>query len=335
MTSPVCWPGQPRCRMADLAAPQAEAPVGTGRILVVDDTPQNIRLLEAILAPRGYEIVAAESGQQALDLVESSQPDLVLLDIVMPGMDGYEVCRQLRRDPATEMLPVVMITASGNEQKVKAIEAGADDFVVKPLDQQELLTRVASLLRIKRYHDTIMAQSRVLAELSTGLEQRVAQQVEGIERLARLRRFLPPQVVDVIISSGDATIVESHRRDVTVVVCGLQGFTAFSETASPEDVMAVLREHHAALGELAFAFGGTLDRFVADEVTVLFNDPLPCDDPPGDAVRMAVDMRDRVARLSAGWRRQGHELDFVAGIAMGYATLGKIGFDKRFDYGAV
>ena len=318
--------------MAEDRSPTPEEPA---RILVVDDTPQNIRLLEAVLTPRGYEVLAAGSGQQALDMVEGTRPDLVLLDVVMPGMDGYEVCRQLRREPATRMLPVVMITASGNEQKIKAIEAGADDFIAKPLDQQELLARVTSLLRIKRYHDTIEAQARELAELSASLEARVKEQVGEIERLDRLRRFLPPQVVDLIVSSGDESIVDSHRRDITVVVCGLHGFTAFSETAQPEEVMSVLRDYHAAVGELGFAFGGTLDRFAADEVTVLFNDPLPCDDPPRTAVEMALAIRDQVARLSAGWRRQGHDLDLVAGMAMGYATVGKVGFDRRFEYGAV
>lgn len=306
------------------------------RILVVDDTPQNIRLLEAILAPRGYSIRGVESGQEALSLLEEAQPDLVLLDVVMPGMDGYEVCQHIRADARWRTLPVVMITASGNEQKIKAIEAGADDFITKPLDQQELLARVASLLRIKQYHDTIATQARELAELSRTLEVRVEQQVEELERLHLLRRFLPPQVAELIMSSGDdETLVESHRRDITVVACGLQGFTAFSEIAEPEVVMAVLNEYHAVLGELAFAFGATLDRFVGDEVTLLFNDPLPCDDPPGQAVRMAVAMRQQLVGPSQRWRRLGHELDFVAGIAMGYATLGKIGFERRFDYGAV
>src|SRR5947208_1225479 len=189
--------------MAEDRSPTPEEPA---RILVVDDTPQNIRLLEAVLAPRGYEVLAADSGQQALDLVEGARPDLVLLDVVMPGMDGYEVCRQLRREPATRMLSVVMITASGNEQKIKAIEAGADDFIAKPLDQPELLARVASLLRIKRYHDTIEAQSRELAQLSASLEARVKEQVGEIERLNRLRRFLPPAVVDLIVSSRDESL---------------------------------------------------------------------------------------------------------------------------------
>ncbi len=251
-----------------------------GTILVVDDLPQNLRLLEAVLEPRGYRVVLAGSGQEALDRVAAEPVDLVLLDVVMPELDGLEVCRRLRADDATSFLPVVMITASGDQEKRAAIEAGADDFVTKPFDQAELLARVHSLLRIKRYHDTIVAQAADLAEWNRTLEQRVAAQVDELERLGRLRRFLSPQLVDLVVSSGDESFLESHRREITVVFCDLRGFTAFSETSEPEDVMSVLRAYHAALGDLIHRFEGTLERFTGDGVMVFFNDPLPCPDGP-------------------------------------------------------
>src|SRR5436190_52562 len=210
------------------------------RILVVDDTQPNIRLMEALLAPRGYEIVAASSGEEALRLVEETKPDLILLDIVMPGIDGYEVCRRLRAEATNRVLPVVMITASGDEQKLKALEAGADDFITKPFDKSELLARVASLLRVKEYHDVVEAQRTALTELNHTLEARVEQQVQEMERLNGLRRFLPPQLVDAIVSSGDESILEDHRREITAVVCGLHGFTGFAEVAEPEEVLNVL-----------------------------------------------------------------------------------------------
>jgi adenylate cyclase len=305
------------------------------RILVVDDLPPNVRLLEAILTPRGYEVVAANSGREALERVAAKPIDLVLLDILMPEMDGYEVCRALRAEPTTSFLPVVMITASGEQEKIAAIEAGADDFIAKPFDQAELLARVHSLLRIKRYHDTIEAQAAELAAWNRELEQRVEEQVDALERLGRLRRFLSPQLAELVVSSGDDSFLHSHRREITVVFGDLRGFTSFSESVEPEDVMAVLREYHTALGDLVHRFDGTLERFTGDGLMVIFNDPLDCPDAPERAVRMALAMRGRVAELAEGWARRGYDLAFGVGIAQGHATLGQVGFEGRSDYTAI
>jgi len=308
----------------------------SGKILVVDDTPQNIKVLDAILSPRGYTVITASSGAEALEKVRTEAPDLVLLDIVMPGMSGYEVARHLRADPATRFLPIVMVTALGaQEERVKAIEAGADDFLTKPINQLELLARVKSLLRIKTYHDTIQSQAAQLAEWNKTLEERVQRQVEELERIGRLRRFLAPQLAEMIISHQQEQLLESHRREITVVFCDLRGFTAFTETTEPEEVMRVLQEFHAAMGELIFRYEGTIEHFAGDGMMIFFNDPLPCSDPAERAVRMAVEMRARVDELKAQWRRRGHQLDFGVGVSMGYATLGKIGFEGRFDYAAI
>ena len=304
-------------------------------ILAVDDLPQNLRLLDAILSPRGYRVLTATSGEEALGVLPTSGADLVLLDILMPGMDGYEVCRRIRSTPGFEFLPVVMITASGDQEKVRAIEAGADDFVSKPLNQGELLARVASLARVKRYQDTIERQSAELAQWNSELEARVQAQVDELQRVNRLRRFLSPQLVDVIIDSGDEAFLASHRREIVVLFCDLRGFTPFAESSEPEEVMGVLSEYHRALGELIYRFEGTLERFTGDGLMVFFNDPLPVDDAAERAVTMAVAMRDRVAELAAGWHRRGHDLGFGIGIAQGFATLGRIGFDGRFDYAAI
>src|SRR4051794_29427333 len=308
---------------------------GPSRILAVDDTPTGIKLLQGILEPRGYTALAATSGPEALAQVASDPPDLILLDVVMPEMSGLEVCRRLRADPATRALPIILITASGDQPKVEALEAGADDFITKPFDRAELLARVRSLLRIKEYHDTIQRQAAELAEWAHTLETRVEQQVQELARLGRLRRFLSPQLAEALLSSGDERILESHRREITVVFTDLRGFTAFAAMAEPEDVMVVLREYHAAMGELIFEYEGTLERFAGDGLMVFFNDPFPCDEPAAQAVSMAVAMRERMAALAQEWQRLGHRLGFGVGIAQGYATLGKVGFEGRLDYAAI
>jgi adenylate cyclase len=304
-------------------------------VLVVDDLDTNVRLMEAVLSPRGFRVMTAASGPDALAVLAREDVDLVLLDILMPGMDGYEVCRRLRSDERTAFLPVVMVTASGDQEKLHATEAGADDFVTKPFDHAELLARVRSLLRVKRYHDTIERQARELKAWNSELEERVARQVEELERVRRLRRFLSPQLAEVIIGSGDEGFMEGHRRDISVVFADLRGFTTFAETAEPEEVWQVLRQYHEALGDLVMRYDGTLERFAGDGIMVFFNDPVPVDDAPERAVRLAVAMRARVQELAAGWQRMGHELTLGVGVAQGYATLGRVGFEGRFDYAAI
>jgi class 3 adenylate cyclase len=304
-------------------------------ILAVDDQPQNLRLLDAVLSPRGYRIVTATSGEEAMDKLRQAIPDVVLLDIVMPGIDGYQVCQQIRDDPATAFLPVIMITASGDQEKVSAIRSGADDFVSKPFNSGELLARVASLARVKRYHDMINQQAEELRRWNAELESRVQAQVEDLQRVNRLRRFLSPQIADLVIDSGNEGFLNSHRQEVVVVFCDLRGFTAFAEASEPEEVMGVLHEYHEALGRLIFEYEGTLERFSGDGLMIFFNDPLPIDDAAERALRMSVAMRDRVRILAETWRRQGHDLALGVGVAQGFATLGRIGFEGRFDYAAI
>jgi adenylate cyclase len=304
------------------------------RILVVDDMPANVRLLEAILVAAGFAVSSASSGPEALERVIAEPPDLVLLDVQMAGMNGYEVCRRIRENEATELLPVVMVTSHGNEARIDGIRAGADDFVTKPFDQQELLLRVRSLVRIKHFHDTIRAQASELAELNRTLEARVAEQVEELERMARLRRFLSPTLAELVMERGDS-VLESHRRELAVLFGDLRGWTDFSTGTEPEEVMSVVGSYHSAMGELILKYEATVGWFAGDGLMVWFNDPIPCDEPAARAVRMAVEMRDAMAALTAVWRKRGHELDFSLGVALGYATIGRIGFEGRYDYGAV
>jgi len=246
----------------------------------------------------------------------------------MPGLDGYEVCRRLRADPETSFLPIIFVTAQDPGERASALEAGADDFVTKPINQSELLARVRSLLRIKEYHDAI-------EELNAGLEQRVRDQVAELEQLGRLRRFLSPQIAEVVVSSDERRLLQSHRREVAVLFCDLRGYTAFAESVEPEELMRVLGQFHEGIGKLVQKFEATVGFLAGDGIEVFFNDPIECDDPAERAVRMGLAIRELMAELTPGWRRRGYDLGFGVGIALGYATLGQIGFEGRFDYAAL
>ena len=305
------------------------------RILVVDDVPENARLLEAVLLPRGYDVVIANDGLAALDRVRAEELDLILLDVMMPGLDGYAVCSRLRESDDTAVLPVIMVTSSMGQEKTRAIQAGADDFITKPFDHDELLTRVRSLLRIKRYHDTIKAQAAELSELNRTLEKRVQEQVDELERLRRLRRFLSPQLADAVVFSGDETILRSHRRQVAMVFADLRGWTSFVDAVEPEELMRVLSEFHGAIGRLVKRYAATVGFLEGDGVQLFFNDPIEIPDAALRAVQLACALREEMAVLTPRWSKRGYELDFGVGIALGYATCGEVGFEGRSDYAAI
>ena len=312
-------------------------------ILVVDDVPDNVDILQMRLEAQGYEVVTAADGLEALDKIRERRPDLVLLDVMMPKLDGIETVKRLKADASLPFIPVILVTAKADASDVIAgLESGGDDYLTKPVDHAALSARVRAMLRIKALHDTVQDQAKRLegqaAELAAWnhrLEERVAAQLGEIEKVGRLKRFLAPQLAEMIVSTGDEGILESHRRDIVVVFCDLRGYTAFAETGEPEEVWTVLREFHAAVGPLVTRFEGTLDHFSGDGLMVYFNDPLPCPDPAERAVRMAVAMREAVGELMAGWRRRGFDLGFGIGVAQGYATLGRIGFEERVDYTAI
>jgi adenylate cyclase len=306
------------------------------KILVVDDTPKNVKLLADLLSVKGYAVVTAGSGPEALAQLDAERPDLVLLDVVMPEMSGYEVCCKVRENPATATLPVIMVTAlDPGVERVKGIDAGADDFLSKPINQPELLARVRSLLRIKELHDQVQSQATELSEWNRKLEQRVKEQVDELQRVGRLKRFFSPQLAELIVNGEADDPLKTHRRDLTVIYLDLRGFTAFAETAEPEEVMDILHEYHAAMGKLILEYDGTLEHFAGDGMMIFFNDPVPVDNAPERAVRMALAMRECVKGLTVKWRKLGHELDFGVGIAQGYATIGAIGYEGRWEYGAI
>ncbi|HWN42877.1 MAG TPA: response regulator, partial [Thermoanaerobaculia bacterium] len=321
------------------SAEAAAAPVPSASrsvILVVDDSEENRDMLARRLRRHGHEVLTAAGGQSGLDVLARTPVDLVLLDVMMPDLDGYAVLQQIKGDPARRDIPVLMISALDElESVVRCIQLGADDYLGKPFDPVLLQARVGACLEKKRLHDDELRYRRALAELNQTLEQRVAEQVTQLERLGRLKRFFSPQLAELIVAGGADDPLKTHRREVTVVFLDLRGFTAFAETAEPEEIMELLREYHAEMGRLVLAHEGTLERFTGDGMMVFFNDPVEVPDPADRAVRMAVAMRDVVGGLSARWRKRGWDLGLGVGIAQGYATIGAIGFEGRWDYGAI
>ncbi len=254
------------------------------RILVVDDNPTNLEVLRVRLNAQNYEVVTAVDGEDALVQARELEPDLVLLDVMMPKLDGISVLKQLKQDATLRFVPVILVTAKADTRDiVNGLEAGGDDYLTKPFEHAALVARVRSLLRIKELHDTVQtqamqlkAQTDQLSSWNQLLEQRVAEQLAEIERIGRLQRFLAPQVAQMIASSdASESLLASHRREVTVLFCDLREFTAFTEASEPEEVMAVLREYHESLGELIFRYEGTLERFLGDGIMIVFNDPIP------------------------------------------------------------
>ncbi len=318
-------------------ASQAPAPAAAGGvILVVDDNEENREMLARRLAREGYEVRRAVGGADALAALATAPVDLVLLDVMMPDLNGYEVLQRLKADPPLCDIPVLMISSLDEVESVaRCIELGADDYLPKPFNPVLLRARIGASLEKKRLRDQEVRHARELVEWNRTLEQRVQEQVAQLEQLGRLKRFFSPQLAELIVAGGADDPLKTHRRQVTVVFLDLRGFTAFAETAEPEEVMGVLREYHAAMGRLILEHEGTLERFTGDGMMIFFNDPVEVPNPAERAVRMAVAMRDRVKELAAGWRKQGWDLPLGVGIAQGYATIGAIGFEGRWDYGAI
>ena len=308
-------------------------------ILVVDDMPQNVKLLVEILKAQQYNVVTADGGAAGLQAVETHAPDLILLDIMMPDIDGYEVCRRIREMEAHHLTPVVMVTAlDGKDERVKGIEAGADDFLNKPIVIPELVARVRSLLRIKSLHDQVRVQAVELETFNQQLEEKVQEQLAKIQRMDGLKRFLPPQVAEIALTGNEETFLQQlqpHRQHIVVVFLDLIGFTAFALSEEPEDLMQVLGEFNRTMGELVWQYEGTLDRFTGDGMMIFFNDPIPVPDAELRALKMTIAMRDAFEELRQLWNRRGYELGCCWGVASGYATIGVIGFEQRLDYTAM
>jgi adenylate cyclase len=279
------------------------------RILVVDDTPDNVTLLRDLLGMKGYSVDTATNGTAALHSIATQRPDLVLLDIIMPDMSGYDVCRAIRARSDTQGLPVVLVTSlDASQERIKGLDAGADDFITKPINQGELLARVRSLLRIRSLYDTVERQAAALQEANATLEERVRDQVAQIERMSQLKRFFPQHVAELILAGNLGDPRRTRRKEVTIVFTDIRGFTAFTDGADPEEVIELLREYHEIMGRLVTDHGGALVYFAGDGMMIVFNDPVEVENPAEHAVAMALEMQRGFADLAVRWRRRGHEI---------------------------
>jgi len=299
------------------------------RILVIDDQRTNAEIVSALLRNLGYEVELALDAEAGLEVVRSKAPDLVISDILMPRMDGYEFCRRLRASPATALLPVILVTSADPQtERVKGIEAGADDFIGKPVNWAELFARVKRLLQVKALQDEIK-------QLNAQLEERVRDQVAQLERLSRMKRFFSRAVAEAIVEPGGEELLEPHRREITAVFLDLRGFTAFTDRADPDEVLELLRAYHATLGRTVDDFGGTLEHFAGDGIMIFFNDPIEVENPAERAIRMALALQRAFNPIADAWLKLGHEVGLGIGIAQGETTLGVIGFDQRWEYAAI
>jgi len=299
-----------------------------GVALVVDDSRVNRLVLAKQLAVLGLDVLEAEHGADALELLRAAPRaiDVVLLDVMMPELDGYATLAAMKDDDSVRHIPVIMVSGVDElDSVVRCIELGATDYLVKPINARILAARLNASLAAKRLHDLERAYLEEQRELTATIERQKTE----------LSRFLSPQIAELISSPEGEHLLAGHRRQITVVFCDLRGFTSFAEQADPEELFGVLGEYHRMMGEAIVEYGGTLEHFAGDGVMVFFNDPVQQDDHVARAARMALAMRERFAPMAESWRKRGYELGFGVGIAVGYATLGRIGFEGRHDYGAI
>ena len=312
-------------------------------ILIVDDTPSNLALMVELLRPE-YRTTIAIHGEKAIELtLGDDPPDLILLDIMMPGLNGFDVCRRIKEDPRTRNIPVIFVSAMGEiDDETHGLELGGVDYVTKPIRPAIVKARIRTHLALSRQareREHLVAQlerqAAELTEFNRTLELRVVDGVAELERLGRLKRYFSPSVVELMLSGGAEDPLKSHRREVAAAFVDLRGFTAFTETSDPEDVMQVINQYHDAMGALVMAYGGSLEHFAGDGMMVYFNDPIEIDNPALVAVEMAIDMQVRFSDLMQGWLKRGYALTLGIGVAQGFATIGTIGFEGRRDYGVI
>jgi class 3 adenylate cyclase len=310
-------------------------------VLVVDANDINRETLAARLELLGYRVSGGTSGEKALASIEQRPVDAIVLGVETTDLTALEILERRRDNAILNTIPFIILAMPEQmDTVVRCLELGAEDYIPKPFDPLVVRTRMEACLGRKLWQEQerelqakVKAQAAQLAQLNGQPSSAADDTDEGL-RLSRLRQFLSPQLAEAI-ASWDESVLQSHRREITVAFCDLRGFTAFADTAEPEDIMGVLRDYHAAMGEQVFKHNGTLERFAGDGMMIFFNDLIPLADHAAQAVRMSLSMREESAKLAIDWQKRGYDLGFGMGVAMGYATLGRVGFEGRYDYAAI
>jgi adenylate cyclase len=321
--------------MANLSLETGFDDSGTHTILVADDLEDNVMILRTFLKHHNYKTISAYNGEDALKLIEEHRPDLVLVDLNMPGISGLDVIREIRGDDSLVNMGVILLTASADSDRLlQSFMVGADDFIQKPYHHIEMLARIQSVLKMYDAQIKLVEVNKRLDEFNADLEKTVANQVDELEKANRLRRYFSPQVAEKFLNE-EATPFENKRIEISVVFLDLRGFTSFAERYEAEVVMATLSEFHSAVGPIIFEFNATLERFTGDGLMCFLGAPNPEKDHAEKAVEMAVSMQRKIALLTTKWQDAGYGLALGIGISTGLASTGTVGFEKRLDYAAI
>ncbi|MDZ4083742.1 MAG: response regulator [Bdellovibrionales bacterium] len=306
------------------------------KILVVDDDWDVGATICDLMQMNGYNVSYAASATAALDYLKENDVDLVISDVRMPGINGFEFCRLARTLWANEFVPIILLTGNESEfEMVKGLDSGADDFIMKPPLPAELFAKIRALLRLRSLQLKNKEQAEMLSHWNRDLESRVQNQVTELQRLERFKRYFSPHVAELIVGDDFEARIGTHRREITSLFVDLRGFTAFAESASPDDVMRVLNEFYAVVGGIAMSHNATVGSLTGDGMMFFFNDPVEIPNHRLEAVRVAVEIRGRVRELTTKWQQQGYRLGFGIGLAEGHATIGGLGFNAFWTYTVV
>lgn len=314
---------------------EIQAALENKNILIVDDIQDNVLILKSMLKRFKVNATGCNSGDQALKLIHENKPHLILLDINMPGLSGFDVCTRIREDPEVQDIGIILLTASNNiEKTIEGFSLGADDYLTKPFHYMEMLARVHSVITMRSYQDRLRNANEQLDLFNKNLENIVEQQVNELESVNRLRRYFSPQLVKTFMERSNMPFV-NERKNITVIFLDLRNFTPFTEIFSHEIVMETICDFHTTCGPIIFKYNATLERFTGDGLMCFLGAPEELETHPDQAVKMAIELNNSMKQLEQKWKDNLYGLELGIGVATGEASTGLIGFEGRWDYAAI